>query len=336
MVLHNENWLDDGQQQWPTVLASNSLYLIVLVLMVSISSIVFGFFGPANMNTERWLIVTLIMEIAVIGVPPLIYFIVSRMDIKRVARLNRVRGIELLLVLGMAVFGYAIVGFINMVWYSILSHIGNPVEPVFPPIKTVRQYIMAIIVMAVTPALVEEFLFRGVILRGYERFGIGTATVVSGVLFGVLHLNLVNLPAIIFLGVMISYVVIRTNSIFAGMFYHFIQNFLSISFLFLQEIVQRYLRDGMAVPENVEQVPHELLAVAMTVWGIIAFFCLGLFIACLVSFNRVTYGKESIRPLMIDETKALFIKDMLPAIAAVIIVIVYLCIEVLTMVKSVQ
>ncbi|MBM7582510.1 membrane protease YdiL (CAAX protease family) [Caldicoprobacter guelmensis] len=336
MDLYRANWADDGQQRWPTVLASNSLYLIVLVLMVSISSIVFSILGPANMNTEKWLVVTLGMEIIVIGVPPLLYLMGSRMDIKRVARINRVRGVELLLVLGMAVFGYAIVGFINMVWYSILSRIGNPVEPVLPPIRTSRQYIMAIIAMALTPALVEEFLFRGVILRGYERFGIWTAMVVSGVLFGVLHLNLVNLPAIIFLGVMISYVVIRTNSLFAGMFYHFVQNFLSISFLFLQEVAQRYLRDGMAVPENVEQMPPELLAAALTVWGIIAFFCLGLFIACLASFNRVTYGKESIRTLMVDETKALSLKDMLPAIAAIIIVIVYLGIEVFTMIKSVQ
>lgn len=336
MSLYDDERLDDGQQRWPTVLGSNSLYLIVLVLMIAISSIVFGLFSPKGMNTERWLIATLIMEVAVIGIPPLIYLVVSGMDIKHVARINRVRGVELLLVLGMAVFGYAIVGFINMVWYSILSRIGNPVEPVFPSIKTGRQYIIAIIAMAVTPALVEEFLFRGVILRGYERFGALTAIVVSGVLFGLLHLNLVNLPAVIFLGIMISYVVVRTNSIFAGVLYHFTQNFLSISFLFLQEFAQRYLGDGMAVPENVEQMPPELLAAAMAVWGIIAFFCLGLFAACVTSFNRITYGKGSVRSLMFDEMKGLSIKDMLPAIASGVIVIAYLCVEVVAMIKSVR
>ncbi|MFO7154242.1 MAG: type II CAAX endopeptidase family protein [Caldicoprobacter oshimai] len=334
MSLYDNEQLADGQQRWPTVLGSNYLYLVVLVLMITLSSIVSGLFNP-KMNTESWLIATFLMEIAVIGVPPLIYLLASRMDIKRVARINRIRGVELLLVLGMAVFGYAIVGFINMVWYSMLNRIGNPVEPVFPPIKTGRQYIMAIMAMAVTPALVEEFLFRGVVLRGYERFGALTATVVSGVLFGLLHLNLVNLPAVIFLGIMISYVVVRTDSIFAGVLYHFTQNFLSISFLFLQEFAQRYLGEGMAVPENVKQMPPELLAAAMAVWGIIAFFCLGLFAACVTSFHRITYGKESIRGLMIHEVKGLSIKEMLPVIASGVIVIVYLCVEVVAMVMGV-
>jgi len=325
---------DDEQQRWPTVLGSNSLYLIVLVLMIVISSTVFGLFMLKDMNTERWLIATLIMEAVVIGIPPLIYLLASRMDIKHVARINRVRGMELLLVLGMAVFGYAIVAFINAVWYSILSRIGSPVQPAFPPIKTGRQYILAIIAMAAVPALVEEFLFRGVILRGYERFGARKAIVASGVLFGLLHLNLVNLPAIIFLGIMISYVVVRTNSILSGILYHFTQNFLSISLLFFQEYVQGYLGDGVTAQQSVEQIPPELLAGAMAILGIIAFFCLGLFAACVASFNRITHGKERVRNLMFGEMKGPSIKDMLPAIAAGGIVIAYLCAEVITMIRG--
>ncbi len=327
---------DDKQQRWPTVLGSNSLYLIVLVLMIAISTTAFGLFMSENIDTERWLIATLIMEVVVIGIPPLIYLVVSRMDIRHVARMNGVGGMELLLVLGMAVFGYAIVTFINALWYTILSRIGNPVQPVFPSIKTGGQYVIAIIAMAVVPALVEEFLFRGVILRGYERFGALTAIVVSGVLFGLLHLNLVNLPAIIFLGIMISYVVVRTNSILSGVLYHFIQNFLSISFLFLQEFAQGYLGDGVAMQQNMESMPPELLATAMAVLGIIAFFCLGLFAACVASFHRITHGKERVRNLMLGEMKGLSIKDMLPAIASGVIVIAYLCIEVVAMVRGVQ
>lgn len=327
---------DDKQQRWPTVLGSNSIYLIVLVLMIAISSMAFGLFMPEDVNTERWLIATLIMEMVVVGIPPLIYLVASRMDIKHVARINRVGGMELLLVLGMAVFGYAVVAFINVVWYSILSRIGNPVQPVFPSIKTGKQYIIAIIAMAVVPALVEEFLFRGVILRGYERFGALTAIVVSGVLFGLLHLNLVNLPAIIFLGIMISYVVMRTDSILPGVLYHFTQNFLSISFLFLQEFAQGYLDDVAAMEQNVESMPPELMATAMAVLGIIAFFCLGLFAACVTSFHRITRGKERIRNLMFGETKGISVKDMLPAVASGVIVVAYLCVEVVAMVKGVQ
>jgi hypothetical protein len=336
MSLYDNEQLADGQQRWPTVLGSNYLYLVVLVLMIALSGIVHGLFRLKSINTEGWLIATFIMEIAVIGIPPLIYLVVSGMDIKHVARINRVRGVELLLVLGMAVFGYAIVAFINLVWYSILSRIGTPVQPAFPPIKTSKQYIIAILAMAVIPAVVEEFLFRGVILRGYERFGALTAVVVSGVLFGLLHLNLVNLPAIIFLGIMIGYVVVRTDSIFSGMLYHFIQNFLSISLLFLQEIAQGSLGDEVAIQYNVEQMPPELLVTTIAVLGIIAFLCVGLFAACVSSLHRITHGKERIRSLMLGEAKGLSLKEMWPAIVAGVIVIVDACVRIVEMVRNVQ
>lgn len=336
------NLYDDGQQKWPTVLGSNSLYLIVLVLMLAVSALVFGLFMLKGMdivnatNTEAWLIATLVMEIVVIGIPPLIYLLASGMDIKHVVRINRAKGVELLLVLGMAVFGYFIVAFINLVWYSILSRIGTPVQPLFPSIKTGKQYILAILAMAVIPAVVEEFLFRGVILRGYERFGTLTAVVVSGVLFGLLHLNLVNLPAIIFLGIMIGYVVVRTDSIFSGMLYHFIQNFLSISFLFLQEIVQGSLGDEVAIQQNIEQIPPELLVTTMAVLGIIAFLCVGLFAACVSSLHRITHGKERVRSLMLGEAKGFSIKEMWPAIVAGVIVIADTCVKIVDMIQNVQ
>lgn len=333
------NLYDDEQQKWPTVRASNSLYLIVLALMIAASAIMQGFLmirGSSSMNTESWLAAILLAEVMAIGIPPLVYLRTSRMDIKRVVRINRVRGVELLLVLGMAVFGYAIVAFINVLWNSLLSRIGTPSQPVLPAIKTGKQYILAVIFMAVTPAVVEEFLFRGVILRGYERFGELKAVVISGVLFGLLHMNLVDLPSIIFLGIMIGYVVVRTNSIFSGIVYHFTQNFLSISLLFLQNFFQGYLGDEQALQQGMEQVPPELLAATVAIFGIIAFLCLGLFVACLVSLNRITEGKEGVRGLMLGETKGLTIKEVLPLMVAGVIVIADLCMKVVDMVRNAQ
>jgi membrane protease YdiL (CAAX protease family) len=325
----------DRTGKWPTILGSNVLYLVVLLMMIGLS-VVFGTGNVGEVDTDQWLEKAFIMELLVIGIPPLLYLLISRMKIKEVIRLNKLGAIELLLVLGMAVFGYGIVAFVNMAWYWVISHIGTPIVPELPPLYTGRQYLMAILVMALTPAVVEEFFFRGVVLRGYERFGPVVAMVVTGMLFGFLHLSLANIPAIIFLGIMITYVVQRTNSIFSGVIYHFVQNTISISLLFLQGAAEKYLQNGSAVIGDINQVSPQMLAAAMVIWGIIGLFCLGLFILCVISFHRVTRNKASTRQLMSQEMRPLSIKEMLPIIGAGVIVVILLGMEVFTMAMNLQ
>ena len=73
--------------------------------MILLSSAV-GLFRLELENTEQWLVFTFIMEMLVIGVPPLIYVLVNKANIRQTFRINRISIKELVLVLGMAVFGY--------------------------------------------------------------------------------------------------------------------------------------------------------------------------------------------------------------------------------------
>ena len=56
---------------WPSSFGCNTLYLIVLVLMILFSSGAAGLMSFKLVDTETWLVVTFILEVLVIGVPPL-------------------------------------------------------------------------------------------------------------------------------------------------------------------------------------------------------------------------------------------------------------------------
>jgi uncharacterized protein len=83
--------------------------------------------------------------------------------------------------------------------------------------------------LAVVPAFCEEVLFRGYVQRKAERrFGIATAIVVTGVIFGLYHLRFTQLIPLSVLGVYIGYVLWRTGSIWPAIAVHFANNALLI------------------------------------------------------------------------------------------------------------
>jgi sodium transport system permease protein len=88
-----------------------------------------------------------------------------------------------------------------------------------------RSLVTTLLLMAVSPAICEEALFRGPILRGLRtRLPPVGAAVVTGLLFGVFHLDAWRLIPTALLGVGLSAIALATDSIAPAMLAHFINN----------------------------------------------------------------------------------------------------------------
>ncbi|HZJ56646.1 MAG TPA: type II CAAX endopeptidase family protein [Clostridia bacterium] len=318
-----------GSKQ-PTVLGVNLVYLGVLVLMIVAQAVLVRWLPKATGGMEYyWKL--FVMELVLIGGPPMLYMLITRVDISRVNRFNGIKPAEVLLIIGMANFGYGVTIIINLVWFWVASRWGTPAGQELPAIENGVQLLTAVLAIGVVPAVVEEFLFRGLILRGYERFGAKMAIVMTGILFGMLHLQLMSIPSIILVGIIISYVVYRTNSIIAGMIYHFIHNSIAVVFLFIQNVVLTSQEAIEGIPQDITQLPEEALMAAFVIWGIIGFICLILFVACFITFHIYTRNKGQVRDVAPGEMEQSKFLGMLPAIIAMIIVIINVVLEVLHM-----
>ena len=84
-----------------------------------------------------------------------------------------------------------------------------------------------ILFLAVIPAISEEFVFRGVFFHGYRSHGFWKAALVSGLIFGLMHLNFNQFSYGFALGVIFAAVVEASGSIYASMVIHFLINFQS-------------------------------------------------------------------------------------------------------------
>ncbi len=83
---------------------------------------------------------------------------------------------------------------------------------------------VAIVLIALVPAICEELLFRGFLLSSLSSGRKWTAIIVSAAIFGVFHFIIFRFLVTAAMGVLLAYVVWQTRSIWPAMMVHFVHN----------------------------------------------------------------------------------------------------------------
>lgn len=118
---------------------------------------------------------------------------------------------------------------------NFLSLIGFPLNSssMIDP-KDWGSFILAVIVLALIPAIGEELIFRGVVLNGLrKRFSDVKAVLLTALLFALMHANLQQLVYPFLLGAVMGWVAVRTGSLISSIIIHFTNNFLVVLSAFL-------------------------------------------------------------------------------------------------------
>lgn len=122
----------------------------------------------------------------------------------------------------------------------VVSEIGNLLQTVFSMPEWLKEFmkkaldgqssVWGIVVVAVIVAPVtEEFLFRGLILRGYlKQYSVTRSIIVSAILFGVFHFNVFQFVGATMLGILFAWWTVQTRSLVPALFGHALNNALPI------------------------------------------------------------------------------------------------------------
>ncbi len=104
---------------------------------------------------------------------------------------------------------------------EVVEHLRHAIAPAGHD----RSLIGTLLLMAATPAVCEEALFRGPILRGLRtRFSPAVAAILTGILFGIYHVDVWRLVPTAILGVGLSGIALAADSILPAMLAHFTNN----------------------------------------------------------------------------------------------------------------
>lgn len=89
-------------------------------------------------------------------------------------------------------------------------------------------FILVLLARVITPAFVEEFIFRGITLGFLKKFGSTFAIFISALLFGVMHGNMNQIPFAFLVGIYLGFVAIKTESLRIVILIHAFNNFISV------------------------------------------------------------------------------------------------------------
>lgn len=188
--------------------------------------------------TGEWMqfaIFELIPYVLMIGIPFVVAGWITRTPIRPFSRHQRVpiaTAFPVLLVgLGAFVIANLLTDGVVFVW----SGFGLPVPDLSGDQDgSARSLLLAVISTAVLPAVLEEMSFRGILLERLRPLGDRFAVVVSALLFGLAHGNIVQIPFAFLLGLLFGYIVVRTNNIWLAIVLHFLNNGMSVVFEYVR------------------------------------------------------------------------------------------------------
>jgi membrane protease YdiL (CAAX protease family) len=96
-------------------------------------------------------------------------------------------------------------------------------------VKSVIDVFIIVIAIAVTPAICEEFFFRGLIQKSFElKWKPATSIIVSSLVFALYHFSPYGLIPLFLLSLFLGYAAYKTNSILVPAGIHFANNFFMI------------------------------------------------------------------------------------------------------------
>lgn len=132
------------------------------------------------------------------------------------------------------------------------------------------QFLVALIVVAVIPAIGEEVLFRGVIQRKifHKIANVHLSVWVTAALFSAIHFQFYGFVPRMLLGALFGYMYVWTRNLWIPMFAHFINNGFTLLIVFLN---QRGVLD-FEINQTQSSVPPTLVLVSFVLTSFLLFY----------------------------------------------------------------
>ena len=221
------------------------IYFVVSVLVTIVFYTIAGITGELNIkstdamnifNQNYAFIITILGQI----VSLIILYFIYKKDKKTYPKVEKKCNNKLLIYGGLLVLVFGIAsGYLMELLKYLFPKFGSGYEEVEIMISSTNIFIVFISTCLLAP-IVEEIMCRGLILNNLlSKKSILFSILISSIIFGVIHLNLLQGLNAFILGISLSIVYIKTRNLYACMLGHFLNNIISIipEFISLSTVV---------------------------------------------------------------------------------------------------
>ncbi len=204
-----------------SIFAAPFLMIVVMALFGVVSLLGAQSFGGIDPNLSL-----IVVQFIVYALPALFFCRLRGKDFTKRLRLRFFRPTQLFLLFFALLAILSGSALLNIGMLSLFpdASVSTAAEGVVGAGADFSSAVYTVLAMCILPALLEEFLFRGIMTAEYESVGIPCAVIMSSLLFAMMHLSFVRLPACLFSGIVLSLTMYATRSVIAPMLVHAANN----------------------------------------------------------------------------------------------------------------
>lgn len=199
----------------------------LLVFIISAATLFLRVISFKSTGENAVYAIMLALQLIIFGVPSIFFLVIRgkgyigelRICLPRKKSLPIIISGSLLLILFSSVLKFGIFHFAYD--YSAYSIYGSSISI---DTGSVVSVLLMILSLAVFPALTEEFVFRGIIMREYRMLGSLFPMIISSLLFAFIHFDIPQFPVYFVLGFILSWMVFLTRSVLSSVIAHIVYN----------------------------------------------------------------------------------------------------------------
>ena len=213
------------------------IYFLILVAFVGVRiASNFGAFSNIENEYVSDFVATMIIQVGILFLLPfLLYICLFKKKPRKVFKnvgFKKLDGKAILICFGIGILAYIFNIFVSNFFSIILNYIGyNPTSSGASGTgyDTFPKFLYGVLSVAILPAICEEFVHRGILLRGTSKaIGYKKAIIISSILFGLMHMNISQFFYATILGILMGIVATMTRSIWPAIIMHFCNNFMNV------------------------------------------------------------------------------------------------------------
>lgn len=201
-----------------------NIFFPCLMVFYFLGSLLFSYWVSVNRIYVPYYASIIISQLLLL-LPAGIYIAKFKINVYRCIPYRKIKPLDILLSLAVGYLLVPITLILNFITTLIFKNYATDSISEL----TLYPFFVQVLLIAVIPALTEEFIFRGLFYHSYRRNGIVGAAIFSAIVFGVAHFNVNQFCYATVMGVVFAYLVEATGSMWSSMLAHFAFNTYSIT-----------------------------------------------------------------------------------------------------------
>lgn len=211
-----------------------------------------------------------IVSKVVLVIPAAVFLFAKKINVPENLGIHRLSWFNVRMSICALLCCYPTVGVLNLISTYFVR---NKVDEIMPELMKLG-FVPCFLFVAVIPPLIEEMIYRGIIYRSYSQYSVIGGALLSGLCFGLMHLNLNQMPYAFFTGCIFALMDEATGSVLSSLLMHITMNGISTvsNFVSSKNGDRRGLADSLDFISSVMSPKLIIIAIAIIAVSLLLLF----------------------------------------------------------------